>query len=126
VPPALRFPLEYDEASLRMLERSPLEKQTAPSHDWEGADGESGFWVEVRSAANTVLYRRVMDDPLYRFEAPVNDNGQLRSASMPGRSGTFTFVVPIVSGAHTLMIWASRPREAPATAILTASMLGTV
>jgi hypothetical protein len=124
MPAALRYTFEYDDAAVRMLRRSKLDKQTAPSYKWEGADGESGFWVELRDASQQVLYRRVMDDPAFRYEAPLDDNGTLRTPTAVGRKGTFSVVVPDLPQARTLMVWASRPPEAAAVPILTQTVDG--
>lgn len=126
MPAALRLTFEFENAQMRVLRRRQLNKQTAPSHTWDGAEGESGFWVEVRDTANAVLYRRVMDDPFYRLEGPSNDTGQLRIADVATRKGTFSVVVPVVIGSHTLIVMASRPPEAEATPIFTTTLTGTV
>ena len=123
MPVALRYTFEFNDTAVRILRRRTLDKQTAPSYAWEGAVGESGFWVELRDASQKVLYRRVMDDPTFRYEAPVDDNGALRSQQTTARRiGTFTVVVPFLPLARTLMVWASRPPEAAAAPILTATV----
>ena len=63
-----------------------------------------------------------MDDPTFRYEAPVDDNGALRTPEIGGRTGTFSVVVPFLPQARTLMVWASRPPEAAALPILTAAV----
>ena len=122
MPVALRYTFEFEGAAVRMLRQRRLDKQTVPYYAWEGADGESGFWVELRDTSQKVLYRRVMDDPTFRYEAPVDDKGALRTEAAGGRKGTFSVVVPYLPLARTLMVWASRPEEAAAAPILTATV----
>ena len=122
MPIALRYTFEFEGAAVRMLRQRRLDKQTMPSYAREGSDGESGFWVELRDPSQQVLYRRVMDDPTLRYEAPVDDNGALRTEEGGGRKGTFSVVVPFLPQARTLMVWASRPPEAAARPILTAAV----
>ena len=50
MPVALRYTFEFNGTAVRILRQRRLDKQTAPSYAWEGADGESGFWVELRDA----------------------------------------------------------------------------
>lgn len=120
MPVAMRYTFEFEGTAVRILRQRRLDKQTAPSYAWEGADGESGFWVELRDPSQQLLYRRVLDDPTFRYEAPVDDNGALRTQEISGRKGTFIVVVPFLPQARTLMVWASRPPDAAATPILTA------
>ena len=119
MPVALRYTFEFEGTAVRLLRQRRLDKQTVPSYAWEGADGESGFWVELRDTSQKVLYRRVMDDPTFRYEAPVDDNGALRTLEIRGRKGIFSVVVPFLPQARTLVVWASRPEEAAARPILT-------
>lgn len=119
MPVALRYTFAFDTTSLRMLRRLALDKQTVASLDWEAVAGESGFWVELRDASDQLLYRRVLDDPAYRLEGPINDNGAMRAVPpAPGRTGTFSVVVPYTPDTTRLVIMASRPPDAPAAAIV--------
>ena len=122
MPIALRYTFEFEGAAVRMLRQRRLDKQTVPSYAREGPDGESGFWVELRDASQQVLYRRVMDDPTLRYEAPIDEKGALRTAEAGGRTGTFSVVVPFLPQASTLLVWASRPPEAAAKPILTTAV----
>ncbi len=122
MPVALRYTFEFEGTNVRILRQRRLDKQTSPSYPREGADDESGFWVELRDTSQKVLYRRVMDDPTLRYEAPVDDNGALRTLEIGGRRGTFSVVVPFLPQARTLMVWASRPEDAAALPILTVAV----
>lgn len=117
MPLALRYTFEFDAGTARLLDQMTIDKHTPPSYEWKGVPGASGFWWELRNDTGEVMYRRVADDPYYRFEGPVNDR-ELRTISpVTARSAVFSLVVPFLPAARSLVIMASRPPDAVAQPI---------
>jgi hypothetical protein len=85
-----------------------------PSDPSVGADGESGFWYEVRDAGEGSLYRRVTKHPLEAaMEVPGDESGE-RSFSWQPREdaeGLFVALVPELVDAEAVVLSGSAPEE---------------
>lgn len=117
---AIRLVCVADADGVRVTSRSRLAKVVPPTEslpDVSSAAGRSGFWVEVRDAADRVRYRRVMADPLpSRLEAPAENGGFGQLPGAPS-TGTFTVLVPDLDDGEELVLMRGSGRGAgPATA----------
>jgi hypothetical protein len=77
----------------------------------------SGFWYELQDADGSVLYRRIIGNPLRAaFEGPDTDNGNepvlIDSVADPH---TFTLLVPLLSSATQVVIFSSPLRPGAQT-----------
>ena len=72
---ANRVVLEFANGSFTLQERSELRSVLAPSDPLpESTSGVSGFWYELRDSSGSLLYRRIIESPVFvRFEGPATD-----------------------------------------------------
>lgn len=99
---------------VRVASRRRLTKIVPPSEPLAGAgsaqEGEaarSGFWLEVRDAADQVRYRRVVPDPLAaEVEVPGPEGSFTRRPAAPG---AFALLVPDLPGADHVSLIRSGP-----------------
>ena len=115
-PRALRLRFTYEGDEVRLVRRQPVETITSPTDALSGYEGQQGFWVEVRSGQDEVLYRQVRDDPL-RHDVEVFSPDPAQSVfriPVENPSGTFSVLVPDLDEAdHVALISSAAPDMAP-------------
>jgi hypothetical protein len=118
-PRALRLRFTYEGDEVRLVRRQPVETITSPTDALSGYEGQQGFWVEVRSGQDEVLYRQVRDDPL-RHDVEVFSPDPAQSVfriPVENPSGTFSVLVPDLDEAdHVALISSAAPDMAPEAA----------
>jgi hypothetical protein len=73
-----RLTIQYEDGDFLLVNRQAFRKVLPPSYELPDGGGPfSGFWYELQDAAGTVLYRRMVDNPLVvHFEGPdIDTNG---------------------------------------------------
>ncbi len=60
---AVRLMFTYEGNDVRLVSQQTLDMIIPPTDALSGYEDEQGFWVEVRTARDEVLYRQVMRDP---------------------------------------------------------------
>jgi hypothetical protein len=111
-PAAVRLIFLYDGDDIRLLSRQHVDVAVPPA-DATKTSHRRGFWVEVRTAADDVLYRRVMTDPARIdpevFADPKDGRGPVPD---PQPVGAFTVLVPNEEAAtHVVLLGAPPKRE---------------
>jgi len=109
----LRAVIEYNEGTFR-LERLIALKMMLPASDPEPRDasGESssGFWIELRSSEEAVLYRKILDDPLLYHHEGVDPSGPKNAIRridwVPG-TRTFSILIPDLPNGEQVVFFGS-------------------
>jgi hypothetical protein len=104
---ALRLLVEYRGTRLTLRDRTRVEKAIPPSDAIRGFEGESGFWVELRSKNGELLYRRIIHNPIaYDVEAYDEERGPRRHR-VGAPAGVFSVLVPDLPEADSLVVVSS-------------------
>lgn len=104
---AIRLLVSYDRGRLAIRERLAVEAATPPSDPIRGFEGQSGFWLELRDARGTLLFRRVMHNPIpYEVESHDLEAGPRRHR-VARPAGVFSVLLPDLPGAESLVIVSS-------------------
>jgi hypothetical protein len=109
---AVRLIFLFDADDIRLLSRHPVDVVVPPADAAKTSD-RSGFWVELRTQAEDVLYRRVMTDPAH-IDPEVFADGGSGPGRVPDRPpvGAFTVLVPNEEAAsHVVLMQAPPARE---------------
>jgi len=107
---ALRLMFSFDGEHIH-LEKHAILEMKAPPPDWDLTYGRprsvrplTGFWIELRDAAGTPVYRRYLSDPLHQYpEAPNGEGGWTRSF-VDRKAGIFSVLVPVMREARLVTI----------------------
>lgn len=112
---AIRLTLVQDGNNLKVVSRQSVRMRLPESDPTYGFEGRSGFWVELRSAAQECVYRRSMPNPLEDdIEAPSGDPERpFTRARAPATERVFVLLVPDTDEGRELVLSAS-PRGARA------------
>lgn len=103
----LRLVIEYKDGAFYLNKAIPL-KMILPPSDPESQDptGQplSGFWIELHSSTNEVIYRRIMSDPLVQYTETIDPvTGDLRRFEYVPQHTYFSILVPdLAAGTHVL------------------------
>jgi len=108
---AERVTIQYEAGSFSLSDRRALRKVLPPSDEFAGRAGPfSGFWYELQDADGSVLYRRLVDNPLIlHFEGPDIDTGGTvpdRKEAIAG-SKTLSFLIPAPPASSSLVLFSS-------------------
>jgi hypothetical protein len=113
---AVRLRFAYEGNDVRLVSQQRVEMIVPPADALSGFASEQGFWVEVRTAQEEVLHRRVMHDPL-RQDVEVFSPDPAQSivrTPVERPSGTFTVLVPDIDEAdHVALMSSAAPGIAP-------------
>ena len=106
---AIRLTLVQDGNNLRVVSRQSVRMRVPESDPTYGFEGKSGFWVELRSAAEECLYRRSIPSPLEdEIEAPSGDPERpFTRAKAPSKERVFVVLVPDTDEGRELVLSAS-------------------
>ena len=109
---AVRLIFLFDGDDIRLLSRQLVDVVVPPA-DPPKASHRRGFWVEVRSGSEDVLYRRVMTDPAHIDPEVFSEGGSARGrVPEPPPVGAFTVLVPNDEVAsHVVLMNAPPARE---------------
>src|SRR5262245_28838415 len=99
---ALRLEFSFDGERIHLVQHVILEMK-APPPDWDLTYGRprsfrprTGFWIELRDATGTPVYRRFLSDPLRQYpEGPDGQGGWTRT-SVKRDNGDFSALVPVL------------------------------
>jgi hypothetical protein len=106
---AVRLMFTYEGNDVRLVSQQTLDMIIPPTDALSGYEDEQGFWVEVRTARDEVLYRQVMRDP-FRQDVEVFSPDPTQSivrVPVERRSGTFTLLVPQIDGSDHVALMRS-------------------
>jgi hypothetical protein len=110
---ALRLTFRYEGDSLELVSNQPVDVTVV---GWdpigEALEGH-GFWAELQDASGQVLYRKVAQDPTHGWEA-FSPEGDISRVSGISLQGTFTILVPDISGAQEVVLQGSFEAEGAA------------
>jgi hypothetical protein len=123
---AFRLIFSYKGTRAQLASQQAVEMTLPPSHPMHDYGKQSGFWFELRDAAERVLYRRVIHDPFRtEMEAPSGDPSR-PFTRMPVKDpqGTFVILVPALDPAQSVVLCAgpSDPRARAAKEIVRVSL----
>ena len=82
-----------------------------PSDELDDARREAGFWVELRDAKATVVYRQVMRSPIRSDVEIFSDDPKQTIGRVPvdRPAGVFIVVVPLLRAADEVALMSSQP-----------------
>jgi hypothetical protein len=105
---ALRLTFIYEGTNISATSR-PLDAIAPPTDALSGYGDEQGFWVEVRTAQDEVVYRQITSDP-FRQDVEVFSPDPARPlfrAPTDRSSGIFSVLVPDLEGADYVALMSS-------------------
>jgi hypothetical protein len=104
----VRLTFQFDNDEVHLVERRPLQGVAPPSDPVTRAEDEQGFCVELRSADDRTVYRRVMSDPFTEHvEVFADPGGSIARAPADRHSGTFFVDVPDIEEGEQVALWSS-------------------
>ncbi len=108
---AIRLTMVQDGGNLKVLSRQSVRMRVPESDATYGFENKSGFWVELRSAAQECVYRRGIPNPMEdEIEAPSGDPERpFTRAAAPSKGRVFVVLVPDTEEARELVLSASPP-----------------
>jgi hypothetical protein len=112
-PSAWRLTFEYDGDEVRIVGRQRV-AMVAPPDDSELLErGHAGYWIEVRTAKNRVLYRQVLHDPLQTdMEVfPADPSQPIERVPVQRPKGVFQVVVPDLPGGEQTVLHGRGSRQ---------------
>lgn len=108
--PSLRLIFEYRGDEVHLVSKSRISMVAPRSDALEFPKEATGFWFEVRSLKDQLLYRQVTENPIKRFfEVRSKDPDypmEWQEAKDP--SGTFVVLIPDLDDAEELVFVGSR------------------
>jgi hypothetical protein len=110
---AIRLTLAQDGDNLKVLSRQSVRMRVPESDPTYGLERKSGFWVELRSAAQECVYRRAIPNPLdEEIEAPSGDPERpFTRATVSAKQRVFVVLVPDTDAGREIVLMGS-PRGA--------------
>jgi hypothetical protein len=103
---SMRLTFSYDGDDVQLLSRQKVAMIPPPSDPTDELNNANGFWLDVKDTSGITLYRRVMH-PAVRTDSEVfsNDPAQtIHRTPIDEPKGTFTIVIPNISGADSLSL----------------------
>jgi hypothetical protein len=109
---AIRMIIAFDGEHVHLVSQQSVEMALPPSDALQGAEGNKGFWYELRDAQDRPLYRRVMHNPMREDVEIFSDDPKQTIArqTVPNRKGVFVVLVPDTDAGHTVTL-SSSPRR---------------
>lgn len=108
---AIRLIFEYEGDQIRLISQQEVDAAVPEGDATSDFQHESGFWLEVRSADNNVLHRRIMQDPTSSFPEVFAEEGKtITRAETPIKKGAFTIIVPNIATSDHVAFIRSGPR----------------
>jgi len=110
---AMRLTFSYDGNDVKLLSQQRTEMIVPPSDAVKGYGTYKGFWAELRSGSDKVLYRTVMHNPTKNDAEvfPESRSGDISREPAPKRRGVFVVLVPDTDNGEQVILC----RSAPAT-----------
>ena len=112
---ALRLTFSYRGDDIELVDAQAVAMFVPPGDSREGREAVSGFWVELRDDAESILFRQDLHHPVAGdYEVfPEDPHGEIVRQPVQARSGAFTLVVPETPEATSVVLVASpsRPDE---------------
>jgi hypothetical protein len=102
----------FDGDQVTLVSQESVEMVLPPSDSMPAAEGQRGFWYELRDAQDHPLYRRVMHQPMREDVESFSDDPKQTVARhpAPNRKGVFVVLVPDVEEGSTVTL-SSSPRN---------------
>ena len=93
---AVRLIFEYEGDEIRLVSQQDVDVIPPSGQATTAAEGQTGFWMEVRDPKLQVLHRQVMSDPVMTNpEVFSNEPGKtITRSETPLPKGAFTVLVP--------------------------------
>jgi hypothetical protein len=102
----VRLTFEYRSGRVQLVSRDDVD-MTPPPSDALSAEGESGFWYELRGRSGRPVYRGVANSPTRSWMEVPNQDGSLSSVEVENPRTVFVLLVPHLEEARTLVLFAS-------------------
>lgn len=123
--PVERLIIAYEDGTFRLVSRIPLTKVLPPSDELPGRVGSvSGYWFELRSADERVVYRKLIQDPTRLvFDGPREGDGLPERHEAVLAHQVFTVLAPRATVGSNLVLFGpsarlgDAARTAPAVAL---------
>ena len=108
---ALRLTFSYERANVQLNAVQRVTMRPLPADPLQESGNATGFWVELRDAADRPLYRRVTQNPVrFAAEFPTAESDRpLAWGDLDEPRGTFVLVVPDLPAAQTVLLFSSPP-----------------
>lgn len=100
---ALRVTFAYRDRDIRLVAGKRVAMIAPPPVTAPPTSGQSGYWIELRSAAGKLLYHRALSSPLRRDVEVFSDDARQSIARIPvsAHEGRFEVLVPDLPDART-------------------------
>lgn len=111
-PRAMRLTFRYTGHRIELADAQRVIQWLPPSGYLEDRQERSGFWLELRDGAGAPVFREDLSPTLgddYEI-FPEDPAGEIVRRAVPGRTGTFTMVVPEMTEAQQLVVVGSPPK----------------
>jgi hypothetical protein len=108
---AVRLTFMYEGSDIHLLSQQYIEMVVPPSDILAGFESEQGFWIEVRTARDDLLYRQVIPDP-FRPEIEVfssDPDQSIARVRLDRPSGTFAVLIPETPEADHINLVSAAP-----------------
>jgi hypothetical protein len=104
MPDAIRWTIAFGRDHDARLTRTIRFRQRVLPAELSYEGDEAGFWIELRGAGNSLIYRRVIDDP-FRDEGPAGERA-LETDRSPAalRDSVLSVVTPFVPGSELVVM----------------------
>jgi hypothetical protein len=102
----------FDGDQVRLVSQQSVEMVLPPSDPVPAAEGQKGFWYELRDVQDRPLYRQVIHHPMREDVEVFSDDPKQTVARhpVPSRKGVFVVLVPDTEEGHTVTL-SSSPRN---------------
>lgn len=104
LPRSIRFTFAYDEAGIRLIDRTSRMKPPPPSDRLDAPLRPDTIVAELRIASGAVLYRKLLRDPIPQDVEVFSPDASSRRLAMAPARGSFSVVVPSVRRAEEVVI----------------------
>jgi hypothetical protein len=103
---AVRLNFSYSNAQITLESKQAIEKVVPASDPLEDGQPASGFWFELRDAAEARVFRRFAHSPIEDSTEiyPPNGRGPITRIPKATTSGVFSLIVPVLSQARFVVI----------------------
>jgi hypothetical protein len=105
----LRLTFTYEGSDVRLVSQQSIEMVPPPSDPIHAAEGQTGFWYELKDAAGRTLYRRVTQNPI-KFATEVRSDDPRRPLAWESVSepkGSFVLLMPDLDQARMVVLMSS-------------------
>jgi hypothetical protein len=111
---AKRLTFSYEGNQIKLISQQNIQKVVPPSVTRDTQNNRSGFWFEITSDKQNVLYRRVIDNPIKTDIEVFSDEKETESISrykISDIKGAFSIVIPDIPEAEGLDLFGSPIKE---------------